>query len=299
MGRDWENLFTGWSTGPGQTEKQRCENAEHQVVHAIRNYDALKERNIRVFVQGSYRNRVNVKRDSDVDIGVLCFDTFYPEYPDDNVKARLDESFSDSAYKYSDFKNDIERALVYRFGVSSVSRGNKSFDIRENSYRVEADVAAFFEHRRYASEIRYISGVQLIPDNGVPVCVRNWPEQHYNNGVSKNEATARRFKKMVRIVKSLSNEMADAGIQSSNQVPSFLIECLIWNTPSPLFSMPNYEATLREILAFLFNSTINDNDCNEWGEVSDLKYLFRGSQQWTRQDAHRFLGDVWDYVGYA
>lgn len=89
MSRDWESVFERWSQGPSATEQERAENAERQIKQAIQASDKLKNRNIIVFTQGSYRNRVNVRQDSDVDVGVLCFDTYFPEYPDDNVKMEL------------------------------------------------------------------------------------------------------------------------------------------------------------------------------------------------------------------
>ncbi len=298
MSRDWESVFATWSQGPSQTEQQRAENAERQIRQAIQASDKLRNRDIRVFTQGSYRNRVNVRRDSDVDVGVLCFDTYFPEYPDDNVKRTLAESFVPATYEYATFKNELEEALVARFGRTHVKRGKKSFDIKENTYRVEADVAAFFEHRRYTSATHYLSGVEMIPDDYPPPMIRNWPEQHYENGVNKNTNTNRRYKRVVRILKSLSNEMSSNGIQSAEDAPSFLIECLVWNTPNQSFQYSTFKPMVRAVLAHLFNNTMNDTDCGEWGEVSELKYLFRDSQPWTRQGAHQFISDAWDYIGY-
>ncbi len=298
MARDWESVFSTWAQGPSQTEQQRAENAERQIREAIHASHKLRNRDIKVFTQGSYRNRVNVQRDSDVDIGIVCFDTYFPEYPDDNVKAALRESTEDATYTYATFKNEIEEVLVARFGRSHVKRGSKSFDIKESTYRVEADVAAFFEHRRYTSATRYLSGVEMIPDDFSPPMVRNWPEQHYENGVEKNTITNRKYKRIVRIVKSLSNEMSSNGIKSAEKAPSFLVECLVWNVPDSSFGHASYKAEIREVLAFLFNNTMSDDKCNEWGEVSELKYLFRGSQPWTRLDAHNFISDAWDYIGY-
>jgi predicted nucleotidyltransferase len=298
MSRDGESIFTTWSQGPSATEQQRAENAERQIRQAISSSEKLKYRNISVITQGSYRNRVNVRKDSDVDVGVICFDTFFPEYPDDNVKARLDESLSDSTYSYATFKNEIEEALVDRFGRAAVSRGSKSFDIKENTYRVEADVAAFFEHRRYSSVSNYISGVEMIPDDYSPPRVKNWPQQHYDNGVSKNSSTGRRYKRVVRILKCLSNEMSSKGIESAKKVPSFLVECLVWNTPNDHFGHSTYKAEIRAVLAHLYNNTMANDKCSEWGEVSELKYLFRSSQPWSRADAHKFISDSWDYIGY-
>lgn len=298
MSRNWESVFTTWSQGPSKTEQERAENAERQIKQAIQANAQLQNRNIKVFTQGSYRNRVNVRRDSDVDIGVVCFDTFFPDYPDENVKAQLNEGLNDGIYTYAEFKNELEVALVERFGRDSVSRGSKSFDINENAYRVESDVAAFFEHRRYTSASNYLSGVEMLPDDNSPPMVRNWPEQHYDNGVSKNTATTRRYKRVVRIVKTLSNEMAGNGIKSAKDSPSFLVECLVFNASHSCFEYSNYKSMVRAVLAELFNNTISDEKCSEWGEVCELKYLFKGNQPWTRQSAHKFLSDAWDYIGY-
>lgn len=297
MARDWEAVFTTWSQGPSATEQQKCENAEQQVRQAIANSEKLRDRTIRVFTQGSYRNRVNVRRDSDVDIGVLCYDTIFTDYTDDNVKARM-EAEADlvpATYDYAVFKNELEAALVTRFGRASVTRGQKAFDITANTYRVEADVAPFFEHRRYTSGTRYHSGVEMLADGGSGIV--NWPEQHYENGTSKNTATGRRFKRIVRVMKTLSNEMSAAGIESAERAPSFLIECLVWNTPDECLVRPKYTSAVRETLVHLFNSTLTDDVPNEWGEVSDLKYLFRGKQPWTCGSAHEFISDAWDYMG--
>jgi hypothetical protein len=298
MSRDWESVFTVWAKGPSDTEKTKAENAERQIRQAINTSSKLQNRNITVFTQGSYRNRVNVRKDSDVDIGILCYDTFFPEYPDDNVKMLLESSMVNATYKYQTFKNEVEEALVAKFGRLSVERGNKAFDIKENTYRVEADVVAFFEHRRYLSTTNYISGVEMIPDNFNPHRVRNWPEQHYANGVSKNINTNKRYKRIVRILKSLSNEMASEGIDIAKQTPSFLIECLVWNAPNTSFESETYKSILRSVLAHLFNNTLTHETCSEWVEVSELKYLFRGSQPWTFQQAHKFISTVWDYIGY-
>jgi hypothetical protein len=298
MSRDWESVFSTWANGPSATEQERAENAERQIRKAIRASSKLNSRNIKVFTQGSYRNRVNVRKDSDVDIGVVCFDTYFPEYPDENIKAQLASSFVPATYEYAVFKNELEEALVAYFGKASVTRSSKSFDIKENTYRVESDVAAFFEHRRYTSASHHHEGVEMIPDNLSPPSIINWPEQHYQNGVAKNEQTSRRYKRVVRIIKSLSNEMARAEIKSAKDTPSFLVECLVFNSPNECFNYTSYKPMVRAVLASLFNNTRKDEDSSEWGEVNELKYLFRPSQPWSRQSAHSFISDAWDYVGY-
>jgi len=294
MAQDWEDIFNAWSKPPGQTEQERCANAESAVRNAIKASNALEQRDIKVFTQGSYRNNTNVRKDSDVDIGVVCFDVFFKQLPEGSKEE--DFSFEDATYTYSQFKNELGDALVSYFGSPSVSPGNKAFNIKENSYHVEADVAPFFEHRRYGANKLYISGVELRPDNGGRVI--NWPEQHYENGVNKNDLTERNFKAGVRILKSLAIDMEDNGIASAKQISGFLIECLMWNVPNDNFGYNTYKKIMRACLAHLFNNTLSDEKCTEWGEVSELNYLFRGTQKWTREQAHSFISSAWDYVGF-
>lgn len=290
----WENAFSTWASPPPKTEQERCDNAVKAVKNAIDASIKLKYKNISVFEQGSYRNNTNVRKDSDVDIGILCKDTFYYELPLNATKEQF--NIAPPAYSYSDFKNDVQQALISYFGSSVISRGNKAFDIHENTYHVDADVVPYFEHRRYNTYGKYLSGVQLFSDDQKKVI--NWPEQHYNNGVSKNNDTSRRFKSLVRIVKGLSNYMSDNRVDIAKQTPSFLIECLLWNVPNSNFGHGTYREDVRSCLVFLFNNTLSEDKCLEWGEVSELKYLFRGSQKWTWQSAHQFISAAWNYLGF-
>ncbi len=52
------------------------QHAEDAVKKALAASEKLSTKNTRVFAQGSYRNRVNVRSDSDVDIAILCTNTF-------------------------------------------------------------------------------------------------------------------------------------------------------------------------------------------------------------------------------
>ena len=295
MARNWENTFSSWAKGPGATESERSENAIREIRTAISKSDDLQHRNIVVFLQGSYKNRVSVRQNSDVDVGILCHDTFFYKLPENYTTKDFDITSSD--YHYPQFKNEVGAALVDHFGKSAVRRGNKAFDIKESSQRVEADVAPFFRHRRYSADGRHQKGVELQPDNGGRVI--NWPDQHYNNGVSKNDATQRRYKRIVRILKRLCIEMDNNEIPTAKPIPGFLVECLVYNVPDENFGHNTYTADIRAVLAFLFNNTMASGKCSKWVEVSCLKWLFQGSQPWTRNQAHAFISDAWDYIGFS
>ena len=294
MPRDWEQQFAAWARPPASTEQERCDNAASAVRNAIQASQKLRARGVSIFTQGSYRNNTNVRKDSDVDIGVLSTATFFHEpLPQGWTQQSL--GFGNATYTYDQFKNEVEEALVSYFGRTAVTRGNKAFDVHETSYHVEADVAAFFEHRRYQQDGSYHKGVALLTDREQKRVV-NWPEQHYSNGVCKNKFTATRFKSVVRILKALSAEMASKGIRSGD-IPGFLNECSVYNVPGDLFGKPSYLSEVRGVLGHLYNNTKADADCSKWLEVSELKWLFEPSQKWTSQHVNAFALAAWTYDG--
>jgi hypothetical protein len=258
----------------------------------------------RVYVQGSYRNRVNVRQESDVDLGVLYTgDSFGVEYPAGMTHAEFGNQ--PATYTYAQLKDDVERALAAYLGKRAIHRGAKAFDVHENSYRIDADVVPVFEHRRYGEDGTYICGVEFRPDNGGRIV--NWPErlyenahwldQHYENAVAKNTATGRCYKGIVRILKSVRNGMEEAGISAAKAMDGFFVECLAWNVPAAAFGHDTWDQDVQASLAFLWASTRSAELCSEWGEVSELKHLFRGSPDSKRQQAHAFLDAAWSYVG--
>lgn len=294
MSRDWENTFRSWGQAPSQSERERYENAERAVRKAIASSAALSGRAIRVFAQGSYANRTNVRQDSDVDICVLCRDVFYYDLP--SSASREAYNIRPATYEYAQFKNEVGAALTAYFEHSTVTRGNKAFDVHANSYRVDADVVPAFEYRRYRTETHYHEGTKFLPDNGGQVV--NWPTQNYDNGVSKNQRTAKRFKALVRIMKRLRNEMSEVAIAAASPIPSFLNECLVWNVPGDAFGHASYLDDVRHVIAHLWDETRSIDTCGEWGEINELKYLFRAGQNWTREQSNKFLQAAWDYIGF-
>lgn len=299
MSTNWESTFQSWAKPPGQTEQSKCDNAETAIKKAIKASSSLDSRTIRVFPQGSYRNRTNVRQDSDVDICVLCTDVCFVDYSMSEGLTDADVGLTSHPYTYTQFKNDVEEALQSYFGRNAVTRGNKAFDVHENTYRVDADVVACFKHRRYMGrpgDYYFLSGTQFRPDNGDSIV--NWPEENYDNGVKKNKSSHQRFKSVVRILKRLRNDMEDDNISAAKPISSFLLECLVGNVPNEGFGHPSYAADVRWAVAHLFNNTKKFEDCQEWGEINDLKYLFRSSQPWTLSQANTFLDAARNYIGF-
>ena len=298
---DWEVLFYSWAEPPSATEQDRCDNAILAVRNAVSKREPLKDFT-QVFPQGSYRNRVNVKRDSDVDIGVI----FTGSYFFDLIGGRTEEPEDGPAtYTFSVFKDDLEAALRSHF-KTGVTRGNKAFNLRENSYHVDADVVPLFHLKEYGPYGETRRGVSLLSDHGGGR-IDNYPERlandwpniplHYENGISKNTATSRRYKSVVRIVKKLRSMMEAEGIMVAKPIPGYLIECLVFNVPDTYFNYPSWLETVRKIVGYLWSGTKPDGDCSDWREVDRIKYLFSVAQPWTKAQAYAFVDAAWSRIG--
>lgn len=304
MSRDWESIFSFWAQSPSKTEQERCERVIRAIDTAISRSPKLQAKKVLVFPQGSFRNRVNVRQESDVDVGVMLYEYFLAEYPEG--MRNTDFRNSDASYTFLQFKNELEQALVEYFGRAVVKRGNKAFDIKATQAQVEADVVPLFEFRQYWNHGGYRAGVAVIPDNSARR-IENYPERlvdywpstplHYENGVSKNTATNRRFKGVVRILKKLRIELEDAGNAPATAVPGYLLECLVWNAPNWCFDCDTWEDRVQSVLRFLWQNTQNSTLCDKWCEVDGIKYLFHILQPWTREQSHAFINTAWDHVG--
>lgn len=297
----WEEVFRSWAAAPSSTEEQKCENAESQVKKAIAANDTLASMDVTTFAQGSYRARTNVRQESDVDICVRSNVPFLTTYP--NGKTDADFGNVTAAITFPQFKGLVFTALGEFFGSGAITWGNKAFDLKETNSRWESDVIPTFELRRYTGRVNsdsshhYYSGVAFVPDDSIQR-VENWPEQNYASGVSKNELTHRRFKRLVRILKRLRFHMEEQQVAAARNIPSFLIECLVWNVPNSQFGNANYSDDLRNVIIQTFNACKDAERSKEWREVNELKWLFVPSQAWTREQAAEFLLAAWRHIGF-
>src|SRR5690606_7330570 len=171
-----------------------------------------------------------------------------------------------TSYSYSEFKDDVENALVNKFGRNDVDRKDKCITIRGNSYRIETDVVPTWNYRRYRENGTYVLGAKFRADSGK--WIENFPKQHIHNGVSKNSNTSRRFKRLTRLYRKLRYKMIDDGENVSENITSFLLECLVWNVPNRI--MNDYDTwtdRLRESIIYIHDKTKEESTCKEWREV--------------------------------
>ena len=289
----WETKFSQWRSPPSETENDKIDRTTRMIREAISANTFLSNLDLQIIIQGSYANNTNVRGESDVDVCVLMRDIYNYETlqasPGTTHYHQITHTPPHITSKQ--FKEALHTALNTKFGMQQVARGNKSLKIRSGSARVNADVVAANVYRLYLPDqyqpVNYLTttleGVAIHPDQGAMII--NWPLQHKENGIEKNKITGGRYKAVVRVLKSLNLEMQSASYQP---IPSFLLECLVYNCPEHCFANEKlYENVQSVLLQISFLQTLLGN-AGDWFEVSGLKLLFGAHQKWQVADATRF-----------
>lgn len=153
MSKFSEDTFKTWCSPASKSEEQRISQAIRMAKNAIRSFDKLKDKDIDIFVQGSYANNTNVKKESDVDVCVMLKNTFsfYSKYPEGKTDA--DYGFVQGTNDFKTYRKNSIQAANNKYGEENVKPSNKSIKIRENGGRVESDLVPSFQHRNYAAMI--------------------------------------------------------------------------------------------------------------------------------------------------
>lgn len=251
---------------------------------------------ITLLVQGSYANKTNIPTESDVDVAVILESTFITKY-----RAGVTDSnygFMDGTFSVYELKNEIEKALNQHFGYQGVERHDKSIKVNGNTYRVDADVVPAYRYRDYSCDYlddsnNYVGGIEIRPDSGGRII--NYPEQHIKLGIEKNRVTNYNFKKCVRIIKSIREDMEKIGYTVSSKISSFGLESLLWNVNVSAYI--KYSSVLRytfdEVVSFLKNDFSNFDN---YKEINGRKSLFPDID--TKIAYQKFINDLYDFYKY-
>ncbi len=300
MSRFSEETFDNWRKPASETEEQRISNAIKMIKDAIKASEELKDKDIEIFVQGSYANNTNVRANSDVDVCIMLKDTFYSEYPDGLTREHY--GFIKGTNNFSTFRKKVIRALIDKYGEDNVKQGNKSIKISSTSYRVEADAVPSFQYRNYKyinskDPDKYVEGIKFFAQTDEEII--NYPKIHIENGRNKNEQTHRRFKRLVRIFKRIRYKMIDDGENVNTGITSFLLECLLWNVPNSIYNdYDTWTERMKQVIRFIYDKTKTEKTCKEWREVSEILYLFHSGRKWNCQMVNDFMVQLWKYLEF-
>ena len=266
-----EQLIEQYSKPLSDSEKQSCESTI-RVFEAIlqkygfsvtrKNFDEIdsedlnhrfhvKKDNIEftIFLQGSYGNGTCVRQDSDVDIAMICESTFWTKYP--TGKSRLNYGFTSSDFNIVEFKDEFCKFIKSLNSSYKVENHDKCIFFEGNgSSRKDMDIVPSLRYRDYSNDYHcnpknFIGGVLIRTNKGELII--NYPEQSRLNSIKKNKATAYYYKKIVRILKNIKNDMIEKGVVGADKVSSYGLECMIYNVPNNFFNSYNGYYSLKKI----------------------------------------------------
>ncbi len=311
-----EKDLESYASPIGKTEEEKCKNAIRMVRDAMKYIgysDDGKEirtltddtfafasdmrsanKNITLLTQGSYANKTNIPKQSDVDVAVILESTFTYKLREGLTRERY--GFTEGTFTAQGLKDEVEDALK-KYYKQGVERHDKSIKVYGNSYRVDADVVPAYRYRDYSDDYffninNFKKAIEIRLDSGGRII--NYPEQHIELGRVKNKETDYRYKRIVRIVKNLKEDMKDNRIPVSSNVSSFGVESLLWNVDVSVYNKyTSLRFILDEVVGFL-NGDIN-NFCN-YLEANGIKRLFQNETM--RQSYCSFVKNLADFLEY-
>lgn len=304
--KSWEEVFRIWAKPPSPIEQKKWVRTRQAVNNAISSSSTLQNRGIEVVTHGSYRNHTIIRTDSDVDLCVLCTYTCINDNPwsmkhEESVldiyetKDNVEYGLEPKTYAYDVYKEEVANALVNYFGDHNVSYGDKAIHVHATSFQVDADIVACYRYHIRKKDRDYLRGIAFHSKH-YGISINNWPYQHYKNAIRKNKETGSRFKSVVRILKYLRNKIIEDTSSLAMYLPSFLIECLVWNVPNKAFNNNLYVEDIENVISYLISETDEIGKHKEWVEINNLRYLFRSSQDWNIIQIKDFLYSIVEYM---
>lgn len=239
------------------------------------------------YFSGSYKNSTNIRADSDVDIVAQLRSVFRSNLTEDQ-KRQL--GHMPANYTWQNFKEHILTALTLTYGIEIVLQRNKAIKVVGTAGRLSADVVPTITYRKYSrvEEYAYVEGICFWTANGGSTII-NFPNQHYDNGVTKMVSTENNYKSTVRIFKNIKKYLVDNNTISREVAPSYFIECLLYNVPARNYVGTTWQAIIQSVLNWLrLNSDWSGFICQ-----NGIQNLFgTDTTQWSETAARSFLGSV-------
>lgn len=292
-----EEQLKGWTGPSSDTEQDKQDRTDRMISDAVNAHPAFEGCSLSVYAKGSYANQTNVRADSDVDIVVQCHACQY--WDEAEPGARKDPAGAyQGIWTPTKLRTELVAALQAKFPGRVDAAGSTAIVVRSSSARVDADVVPSFNYRYFFASGSYRDGTKVFK-NGAGSVV-NWPAQHLAMGQSKDARTNGRFKQAVRILKRVENLMVQAGVH--REVPSYFMECLVYNVPDSILLRSTWIDTMKGVLFHVWDGTDGSEpteSAERWLEVNECKWLFGPAQKWTRSDCSALAQAAWTYLGFG
>jgi hypothetical protein len=232
-----------------------------------------------IYLQGSYKNDTNIRGDSDVDVVAQLNSNFYSNLSEEQKRTL---GLSPASYRWTNFREDVLKALKNYYGQSQIIEGNKSLKVRANNGRLPADVVVCSQYKKYktVNSSDYVRGICFWTKNDNRQVI-NYPKIHYANGVSKHQNSSEWYKPVVRLFKN------SRGNISRDATPSYFLECMLYNVPDSKFGK-SYGDTFCNVVNWLNETSLDNLVCQN----GQLKLFGLTQEQWDTNQAKAFIKNL-------
>ena len=234
-----------------------------------------KETKYDVFLQGSYKNDTNLRRDSDVDVVVQLAARLRPRVAAlSGLHLEQDQVHKLAHARWQSFRDQVLKALRATYGTKAVTPGRKSLKLAKGKIPASADVVV---------TLRYETGLAFyLP--GERRWVVSYPQQHHARGLKKELATNGRYKRTIRMFKAARNHLVENHAIRNGTAPSYFIECLLYNVPNNLFR-PSFGQSYYGVVEYLTTASLQQFKCQ-----NGVRELFGSSRDlWSVDEAQKFV----------
>jgi hypothetical protein len=240
----WNERLEHWERPASDSEETMIERAARMVRELMSRNAWSAAEGIQIEPQGSYYNNTNVRKESDIDLRAThpaIFISYAPNVVPEYAYQTL--GYFSTGKTYADLaarlRREITDELAREFGVFSVDdSGKKAIKLNgAPGSRAPIDIVPCFRLHYViwdASAMRYwtVQGVAIL-DRELKWTL-SYPDQHHRRGIDKRANTQLRFKKIVRMLKRLRDEVVLTGALGPKDVSSFLIETAGSNPQLPM-----------------------------------------------------------------
>lgn len=291
-------LQNTWSNQGAITESKKT----HESIRtALGRYDWPSEfdfDDVRVYLQGSYRNDTNIYGDSDVDVVVELTSPWRRNLSGltDRQKQAYHDYYASGSNSLSTFHRHVLEALREHyssgpFEPNRVKQNDKC--IKVDTGYLDADVVVCQTYRNYIEsegtdpeEFYFLPGIIFQTQRGNWIV--NYPEVHYERGTTKHQNTSGRFKPLVRCFKNSRTHLVEKGEIPKDLAPSYFIECLVFNAPDSCFKS-RYRDSYESIIDYHQGSNLSGMHTQD----GILRMFGDAETQWSTSKAERML-NVWN-----
>lgn len=303
--QSWNDRLERWERPASESEEATIGRAADMVRRVMAGNKWFAAHRVQIAPQGSYHNNTNVRQEADMDLRAVHPDIFIEYAPNVHVPAAYASlGYYDMGRTYHDMaaqmRTEIASELAAKFGILSVdSSGGKAIRLKGiTGSRAELDIVPCFTLHHVVWEpitAQYFTfkGIAILSNSGT--WTLNYPDQHHANGIAKRARTQLRFKKNVRMLKRLRDELVESEIIKKGEVPSFLVECLVYGVEDISFLVETDDRydRLQRIVRRIHEQLNDASWSSAAAEINGIKPLFGSRQPWTFDGAMRFTAAAW------